>query len=803
MESPSQYQARGQALRAGALASPGVKPSSPESPADTALIKELLSASQYKFLLPAAQNKLASIKKLSAWFTAILKMLERFPDTELFLFGTRASLNSGSDLQRRNVKLEHKGVKLEEVNGAQSRDYAALIADEVRLVDPIQTFTQYENFLRESSYKKEIMASADLQHLVCPALFLPSTGEKEPLTQMQRFRSPEYQETVTVEDDDGFTWVSDQTVFIFPSEQRVTSSKSVTFHYVRNKKPESRIHQLLRPHFWRWFTEALTGTDFAHYLTLGWEGDHTWVIGKLIAQQAAEREESDQLFAILAVQDELRTKDPKENLMSWYVKGIKTVKDLNAITRTYRSNCGLMILPTDYVDSMYKVHAFREGYSETMSRVSRENEGYMPIDKLQKAIALIKVDKNRQQVYENFDAGKHPKARTHPTQVNATAGWPSDKLDCCYKFLEGKCQDENCIHPHVKVEIPPGVCALYLTDRTSCPGTCGKPHERWGTIIKKMNAGELPAPTTSKRRGRRDKSEVNATTTPAASTTPAAEQGGGAEQGGASKRGGRGRGRSKSTRGRGGRGGRGATGDGAPAGAPAKPDVTCLRCGKKGHELAGCWASNHLDGHKLTCPKPAPIPEKFKKSVTSLSAHRRLDPYSSDGDIPDNRSDGGDYFEEEAFTPFAQINMLRISAVERQEQAAEVEEPPTLVDSSCSESESSPEDDPEIIMVDPSVAFNQDLRNATARFQRFYRQNYGTQRQLAFDSLPDLNGYDDMPPLEDTAFGYLDFTDAFLHAPFTPESPVTRTPGSFVCPIEESKAQASLVMPILEAKPRQ
>ena len=86
MESPSQYQARGQALRAGALASPGVKPSSPESPADTALIKELLSASQYKFLLPAAQNKLASIKKLSAWFTSILKMLERFPDTELFLF---------------------------------------------------------------------------------------------------------------------------------------------------------------------------------------------------------------------------------------------------------------------------------------------------------------------------------------------------------------------------------------------------------------------------------------------------------------------------------------------------------------------------------------------------------------------------------------------------------------------------------------------------------------------------------------------------------------------------------------------
>ena len=231
---------------------------------------------------------------------------------------------------------------------------------------------------------------------------------------MQQFRSPEYQETVTVIDDSGLTWVSDQREFVFPSEQRVTSAKSVTFHYVRNAKPESRIHQLLRPHFWRWFTEALTGTDFAHLLTLGWEGDHTWVIGKLITQQAAEREESDQLFAILPVQDEMRTKSPTENLMSWYVKALKTIEELNAVTRTYRSTCSLMILPVDYVDSMYKVHAFREGYSEIMSRVSRENEGYMPIDKLQKAIALITVDKNRQKVYENFDAGKHPKTRTNP-----------------------------------------------------------------------------------------------------------------------------------------------------------------------------------------------------------------------------------------------------------------------------------------------------------------------------------------------------------------------------------------------------
>ena len=86
-----------------------------ELPADLALIKELVQTSDYKFLLPAAQHKLQNIKVLSGWFSAITKMLARFPDTEAFLFGTVASLNRGSELSLRtvSVKLEEKGVKLE------------------------------------------------------------------------------------------------------------------------------------------------------------------------------------------------------------------------------------------------------------------------------------------------------------------------------------------------------------------------------------------------------------------------------------------------------------------------------------------------------------------------------------------------------------------------------------------------------------------------------------------------------------------------------------------------------------------
>ena len=132
MESPPS-QAQAQALHAGAQASPGVKLYSAEVPADQALIKELVSTGEYKFLHPAAQNKLLSIKKLSSWFTAILKMLELFPDTEVLLFGTIASLNYGSDVQRRTVKLEQQGVKLENAKAAPSNDYAALVTTKVRL----------------------------------------------------------------------------------------------------------------------------------------------------------------------------------------------------------------------------------------------------------------------------------------------------------------------------------------------------------------------------------------------------------------------------------------------------------------------------------------------------------------------------------------------------------------------------------------------------------------------------------------------------------------------------------------------
>jgi hypothetical protein len=93
-----------------------------------------------------------------------------------------------------------------------------------------------------------------------------------------------------------------------------------------------------------------------------------------------------------------------------------------------------MILPKELVDSMYKVHAHREGYSELMSRVARENQGYMPIALLQAAIANLLVDKNRQQSFSDFDSQKGPR-RANPRQVTTTteAKSPATKIECCYK----------------------------------------------------------------------------------------------------------------------------------------------------------------------------------------------------------------------------------------------------------------------------------------------------------------------------------------------------------------------------------
>lgn len=151
------------------------RPAATEIPSDLALIKELVATSDYKFVLPAASNKLLSIKLLTIWFESISKMLSRFPDVYVFLFGITASLNKGSELQLRTtqVKLEGKSAKLEEAPSAALPDIFALVKEEVRLFGEIKTFEDFGKFVRATSYKAEAMGNSDLQHFIAPHLFRP------------------------------------------------------------------------------------------------------------------------------------------------------------------------------------------------------------------------------------------------------------------------------------------------------------------------------------------------------------------------------------------------------------------------------------------------------------------------------------------------------------------------------------------------------------------------------------------------------------------------------------------------------
>ena len=188
---------------------------------EKALISELLSVKEYKFLHPPSQHRLQNIKELQAWFTGIAKMLDRFPNVEAFLFGTAASLNEDQELSIRITAVKsEKGVKPEH-SPPDDDALRRAISAELRTFD--REFTDFNvvaEFLSATSYAKEIRASQDLYHFIAPNLFHPSVDAKRILSRVAQYKSPEFQETVTIGDKlGGGTPVSDLKVYVFPSEQ--------------------------------------------------------------------------------------------------------------------------------------------------------------------------------------------------------------------------------------------------------------------------------------------------------------------------------------------------------------------------------------------------------------------------------------------------------------------------------------------------------------------------------------------------------------------------------------------------------
>ena len=302
-----------------------------------------------------------------------------------------------------------------------------------------------------------------------------------------------------------------------------------------------------------------------------------------------------------------------------------------------------MILPQSFVDSMYLVHAHHDGYSEVLSRVSRENEGYVPIKELQRQIEMQLADNNRNKTFTDWRAKNanlsnqqriNPKSQPQ-TSVNVTSAKVSNThIDVCFKFQDDKCKrGAECPHPHRKIAVPEAACSNWLADKSSCDHSCNKLHDTWEALIKKINSGEISADKGKKgKTGKGKNGSAGSNAPPSSTPTP------------------------------------------TPKTSPvtAVPDP-CTRCGKKGHVFDGCFAFNHADGHRLTSPKPCPEPEEFKadrkarydrelgdksKTVAISSFTSTVPTYGSKQEQDSNDI----YFEEESYCPSSsrvQITMLK------------------------------------------------------------------------------------------------------------------------------------------------
>ena len=202
---------------------------------ENALLKELLaSPSDYKFTLAPSQNKLTNIKLLPAWFQSIQRMLDRYPDTEMFLFGTAAALNDGKNLTFKTTSCKTESVvKIEEASGSKLTIINAIQQELQAFQQGVNTYQLFADFMRDSEFEAEINLDSELKTLVAPVLF-PRTTPNKVLQGAKLFMSPQYQETVTLGDKiNGKQRITDETDFTFPSSIRIGTAKHVTFHYIK------------------------------------------------------------------------------------------------------------------------------------------------------------------------------------------------------------------------------------------------------------------------------------------------------------------------------------------------------------------------------------------------------------------------------------------------------------------------------------------------------------------------------------------------------------------------------------------
>ena len=613
---------------------------------ETYQVKELLTGA-FKFPDAPTSNKLMHLKDVHKWLFKIRQSFRKYANFYMFLYATVAYIDTSMELQPRKpktkVKREPNFVKKEKLSdddgevkhSTDEDDETGKVSNsnvpeglkaELDRFGAIHTYAELGEFMATTKFADKILADKDVLSTIAPfmASKAPSPSKNEPLS---KFKSLRYERRLSAPEKVGtnqkYTKISDIGEYILPAEDRIKFGNGITFYY-NGGGQESRLHSLLRPYIWSYLKQSLDKTPFSYVITeCPILHDVSHVVQYLLKKAEAERVETDQCYEVLNTLNSLWMKDPKTSLQQWYADAVEKATAVNDVSATFGSK-ELFEIPTCFIESLFKVHAIRDGHQDLIKRVARKNDGLVPIAKLQQELRLTAMAEGEIRSAESFseknealfgggrrgdrDSSARRRGRIHATageeegDINATQvstarggkgggrgkgkggkGGKEKRTDnspmqvsseICFNYQSDKCaHGEDCPRTHRKIDIPNDLCKNHLLWK-SCngPPSCTRTHTSWPEVIKRINS-EAPARGT---------------------------EGGDAPE--PSKRG-----RSKTPR-------KKEKKAGSPeAKADSDTDVKCQRCGKTGHLKAACYATYDAAGKELESEKPAPVPDAIKR----------------------------------------------------------------------------------------------------------------------------------------------------------------------------------------------
>ena len=511
-------------------------------------VKELLSGT-FKFPDAPNSNKLMHLKDVHKWLFKIRQSFRDYANFYMFLYATVAYIDTSMELQprkiRAKVKREPNLVKREalseedsDANQSAAEDEEAYkvsntnvpegLKVELKRFGVISTYAELGEFMETTKFADKILGDKDLLSTIAPFM----AGKAQPLStneSLSKFKSLRYERRLRAPDKVGtnqkYTKLSDVGEYILPAEDRIKFGNGITFYY-NGGGPESKLHSLLRPYIWNYLKQSLDKTPFAYVITeCPILHDVSHVVQFLIKKAEAELVETDQCYEVLNTLNSLWMKDPKVSLQQWYSDAVAKAAAVNEVSATFGSK-ELFEIPTCFIETLFKVHAIREGHQELVKRVARKNGGLVPLAKLQQELRLAAIAEGGIRSAEDFsekneslfggskrgdrdrDGSTRRRGRVHATDgeeegdINTTQtsagrggkgggrgkgkggrggkerGNTDDSpaqvsSDVCFNYQSDKCSHgDECSRTHRKIDIPNDLCKNHLLWK-SCKGPPG------------------------------------------------------------------------------------------------------------------------------------------------------------------------------------------------------------------------------------------------------------------------------------------------------------------------------------------